>query len=87
MLGIGGTLTFKKSQPIRDAVAKIGLNNLILETDSPYLTPHPYRGKRNQPAYIKYIAEKLAEVLQEDLDVVADKTSHNAAVLLGWDDD
>ena len=87
MLGIGGPLTYKKNQPMRDAVAQIGLDALILETDSPYLTPLPYRGKRNQPAYIKYIAGRLAEILNEDLAKVADVTSRNAAKLFGWDND
>lgn len=79
-LGIGGVLTFKKSG--LDVVLKeIDLNNLILETDAPYLAPVPFRGKRNECSYLKYIAEKLAEVKAVSVQEIATITSQNAKKL------
>jgi len=81
-LGIGGVLTFKNSG-LDKTIAKIELQNLILETDSPYLAPAPFRGKRNESKYIVNIAEKLAEVQQIDIDHVARITTLNAKKLFG----
>ena len=79
-LGIGGVLTFKKSG--LDVVLKeIDLNNIILETDAPYLAPVPFRGKRNECGYLKYIAEKLAEVKAVSVQEIATITSQNAKKL------
>ena len=86
-LGIGGTLTYKKAQIIRDTVAEIGSDHLILETDAPYLAPQPHRGKRNEPAYIKFIADELSKILQEELENIAGETSCNAGILFRWLDD
>jgi TatD DNase family protein len=61
-LGIGGILTFKRSEELRATVAKVPLDRLLLETDAPYLAPEPYRGKRNEPAYVAYVAAWLAEL-------------------------
>lgn len=69
-LGIGGVLTFKTAEPLREAVRAVGLAHLVLETDCPYLAPIPYRGKRNEPAYIVRTANRLAEVLALPLDEV-----------------
>lgn len=79
-LGIGGVLTFKNSG-LADQIKKIGLEHIILETDAPYLAPVPYRGKRNQPAYIPLIAQKLAEVKGVSLDEIAEITTQNAKEL------
>ena len=79
LLGIGGALTFKSAQQIRDAVRTVGLQPLILETDCPYLAPVPNRGKRNEPAFVPLIAQRLAEELSEPLERVAEVTSANAA--------
>jgi TatD DNase family protein len=81
-LGIGGVLTFKNSG-LDKTIAKIKLQNLILETDAPYLAPAPFRGKRNESKYIVNIAEKLAEVQQIDIDHVARITTLNAKKLFG----
>jgi TatD DNase family protein len=62
LLGIGGVLTFKNAQTLRDAVLATGLEHILLETDCPYLAPVPYRGQRNEPAYAAATAEKLAEI-------------------------
>lgn len=76
-LGIGGVLTFKKAG--LDAVLKdIGLDYMVLETDAPYLSPTPFRGKRNESAYIRQIADKLASVKETPLEKVAEVTTSNA---------
>lgn len=75
---IAGPVTFKNGQSIRDAVAKIPLDRLVVETDSPYLTPNPYRGKRNEPAYVKFTAQKVAEVKGISFEVLAKATTENA---------
>ncbi|MBL7829542.1 MAG: TatD family hydrolase [Saprospiraceae bacterium] len=80
LLGIGGVLTYKKSG--LDATLKhIDINHLVLETDAPYLTPVPFRGKRNEPAYIIHVATKLAEIKNISLDKIFEITSQNAAQL------
>jgi TatD DNase family protein len=61
-LGLGGILTFKRSEQLRDTVRELPLERLLLETDAPYLAPEPFRGKRNEPAYVAYVAARLAEV-------------------------
>ena len=63
-VGINGIVTFKKSADIREAVKYIGLNNIVLETDSPFLTPEPYRGKVNEPAHIKEIAYFITDLVK-----------------------
>ncbi|KMJ55573.1 hypothetical protein AB685_26560 [Bacillus sp. LL01] len=59
------------------------MDRLLIETDCPYLAPHPYRGKRNEPAYVKLVAEQIAELKEVDLEVVANKTRENAKRLFG----
>lgn len=80
LLGIGGVLTYKKTN-LPEVVRAIGLENLVLETDAPFLAPEPYRGKRNESAYVRIIAEKLAQILETDLDTVAKITTQNALSL------
>ena len=77
LLGIGGTVTFKNSG-VAELVEQIPLSQIVLETDAPYLAPVPYRGKRNEPAYVRYVAEKVAEVKELDLDHVIEITTQNA---------
>lgn len=77
MLGIGGVVTYKNSA-MQKVVAEIGLDYLLLETDAPFLTPVPFRGKRNEPAYIPFIAEKIAELCNTTVIEVAEKTTRNA---------
>ena len=79
-LGIGGVVTFKNSG-LDKVIENIGLSSLVLETDSPYLSPVPYRGKRNVPAYTKLVADKIAALLNIPLQEVASKTSQNAEKL------
>ena len=86
-LGINGTVTHKKYQMLRDVLPGIGNRQLILETDAPYLTPHPHRGKRNEPAYLQLIIAELSRLLNMDTDTLSGITSDNAECLFGWDDD
>tara|TARA_B100001778_G_C18542853_1_gene609170 strand:- start:552 stop:1325 length:774 start_codon:yes stop_codon:yes gene_type:complete len=79
-LGIGGVLTFKNSN-LDKTIEKISLNHLLLETDSPYLTPSPYRGKRNESKYIIEIAEKLSKIKNCSMSKIADITTNNAKEL------
>lgn len=76
-LGIGGVVTYKKSE-LPEVLNSIPLEHIILETDSPYLPPVPFRGKRNESAYILHVAEKLAEVYEKSLGEIAKATSKNA---------
>ncbi|MFI5141830.1 MAG: TatD family hydrolase, partial [Bacteroidia bacterium] len=82
-LGIGGVITFKNSG-LDKAIENIDLKHLVLETDSPYLAPVPYRGKRNESAYIPLIAAKIAEVKKCSLLDVATATTTNAKEIFGW---
>jgi TatD DNase family protein len=80
LLGIGGVVTFKNSG-LDKVIANIGLSSVILETDAPYLAPVPYRGKRNEPAYTRLVAEKIASILNLSLEEVALTTTQNAEKL------
>ncbi|MCG8409905.1 MAG: TatD family hydrolase [Bacteroidales bacterium] len=79
-IGLGGILTFKNSG-LDKVVSDIDIKNIVLETDSPYLAPTPKRGKRNESAYIKYIANKLAEIKEISIKEVAEITTNNAEQL------
>lgn len=81
-LGVGGVSTFKNAG-VDKTVAKMPMEKLILETDAPYLAPVPHRGERNEPAFIKNIAEKLAKLKNLSLDEIAEKTTRNAFQLFG----
>ncbi|MDB4505779.1 MAG: TatD family hydrolase [Saprospiraceae bacterium] len=76
-LGIGGVVTFKKAG-LDKTMEDVPLENVVLETDSPYLSPSPYRGKRNESGYVKLVAEKLAAIKNRTLEEVAEITSKNA---------
>ena len=77
-LGFTGPVTFKKAQDLRNVVAETPLDRILVETDGPFLTPEPYRGKRNEPSYIPYIVEKIAEVKNLPIDEVGQATTENA---------
>lgn len=79
-IGIGGVLTYKKAS-IAETVRSIPLDRILLETDSPYLTPVPFRGTRNESSYVPYIAARMAELKDEDIDVIAATTTSNAQKL------
>jgi TatD DNase family protein len=80
-LGIGGVITFKTAVQVRDAMQSVGLERIVLETDCPYLAPVPYRGKRNEPAYIARVAGKLAELLHLPVEEVTRATVANTLAL------
>jgi TatD DNase family protein len=80
-LGIGGVVTFKTAEPLRAAIRTVGIDALILETDCPYLAPIPFRGKRNEPAFITKTLERVAEVLGRETAEVASITDRNARAL------
>jgi TatD DNase family protein len=82
LLGIGGVVTYKNSI-LPDVVREVGINNIVLETDAPYLTPVPHRGKRNESSYINIIAEKVAEILNIEKSIVAEVTTNNALSVFG----
>lgn len=81
-LGIGGVLTFKNSK-LPDAIKNISIDNMVLETDAPYLAPTPYRGKRNESSYIPLVAEKLAEIKQMPIEEIATITTRNSDKIFG----
>lgn len=80
--GIGGVVTFKKSR-LAEVVREMALEDILLETDCPYLTPAPHRGKRNEPAYVRFVCEKVAELKGMSPEEVADATTRNAERLFG----
>lgn len=77
-LGLGGVVTFKNAKKMKEVAIEIPLERIILETDAPYLTPVPFRGKENQPAYVKYVAEEIANLRGTTYDEVAEITTQNA---------
>ncbi|MDO7253184.1 TatD family hydrolase [Helicobacter cappadocius] len=81
--GIGGVSTFKNARKIVEILPKIPKNRILLETDAPYLTPHPHRGQRNEPSYISLIVTKLSEVLGMDTLDIEDLSTKNAYDLFG----
>lgn len=77
-IAIGGVVTFKNAKNIKDVAKEVPLDKLVLETDSPYLTPVPYRGKPNTPAYVKYVAEEISNLRATPLGEIIDITTTNA---------
>ena len=77
-LGIGGVVTFKNAVKMKEVVQAVPLEHILLETDAPYLTPVPHRGKENQPAYVKFVAEEIAKLKQINIDKVIEVTNDNS---------
>ncbi len=77
-ISIPGSMTFKNAEHLREIVKRIPLESLLVETDAPFLTPEPFRGKRNEPGYVRYTAEKLAEIKKVSFEKVAEVTTKNA---------
>ena len=82
-ISLGGPVTFKNAKKPKEVAKEIPLDQLLIETDCPYLAPHPYRGKRNEPAYVKLVAEQIAELKGISLDEVGKATTENAKKLFG----
>jgi TatD DNase family protein len=80
-ISFGGPVTFKNARQPKEVLAKVPLDRLLIETDSPYLTPHPFRGKRNESAYVKLVAEAAAEIRGMSFEELAHVTAKNAAEL------
>jgi TatD DNase family protein len=78
MISFTGNITFKNADELREILKCVRIDQLLLETDSPFLTPEPYRGKRNEPSYVKYVAEKIAKVHDLNIDEVGRITSFNS---------
>ena len=83
-IGVTGPVTFKNANRLRGVISKLPIEHLLIETDSPFLTPHPYRGKRNEPKYVKIIAEKVSEIYGMPTSEVEKITTRNAEKLFNW---
>lgn len=76
-ISFSGIVTFKNAKDLREVARRVPLENMLIETDAPYLAPVPYRGKTNQPGYVRHVAEEIARLKGVELDEVAQKTSDN----------
>jgi len=83
-IGITGPVTFKNAVDLREIVSAVPLDRLLIETDSPFLTPVPNRGKRNEPAFVRLVAEKISEIHHKSPEVVSEITAANARQLFQW---
>lgn len=77
-ISIPGSITFKNAERFREIVKRLPLESLLVETDAPFITPEPFRGKRNEPSYVKYTAQKVAEIKKISFEKVAEVTTENA---------
>ena len=82
-ISLAGPVTFKNARVPKDVAEKIGLEHLLIETDCPYLTPHPYRGTLNEPANVVYIAQEIAKLKNMEIESVASQTTFNAKKIFG----
>ncbi|UTR12432.1 TatD family hydrolase [Evansella sp. LMS18] len=82
-ISFGGPVTFKNAKETKETANEIPLERMLIETDAPYLAPHPYRGKRNEPAYVKLVAEEIARLKELSYEEVAHQTTKNAEKLFG----
>ncbi len=85
ILSFSGTITFKNASALRDAATVTPTENIVVETDSPFLTPHPHRGKRNEPAYVRHVADAIAALKGVPAEQADRALSANSARLFGWD--
>lgn len=86
VIGLGGPVTFRNAKTLHELAPQLDLDRLMLETDAPYLTPHPYRGKRNEPAYVAFICAHLAQLWQRSPAVIATQTTKVAYSFFGLED-
>ncbi|KQX57721.1 TatD family hydrolase [Paenibacillus sp. Root444D2] len=82
-ISFGGPVTFKNARQSKEVLAQVPLDRILIETDAPYLTPHPFRGKRNETGYVRLVAEMAAEIRGMTLEEIAEITTNNAIRLLG----
>jgi TatD DNase family protein len=85
-IGVAGPVTYKKADDLRQRLADLPLDRILIETDAPYLTPVPHRGKRNEPSFVRYIADRIGEIHSKHPEEVASRTGQNAARLFDWGD-
>ena len=85
-ISISGVVTFKKATELHEVAKVVPIEKLLVETDAPYLAPVPFRGKRNEPAYVRYVAEKIAELREQTFGEIALQTTKNANKLFGLED-
>jgi TatD DNase family protein len=85
-ISFGGPVTFKNAKKPKEVATELPLDKLLIETDCHYLTPHPFRGKRNEPGYVSYVAEQIAELKGITYEELADITTANAKKLFGIND-
>lgn len=83
-ISFSGVVTFKKTEDVRQAAKIVPKDKLLIETDAPYLAPEPMRGKENQPAYVKYVAQVLAQTREVSLEEIAQTTTENGLTLFKW---
>jgi TatD DNase family protein len=83
-IGFTGPVTFQNAPDLQRVVGLLPLDHMLIETDAPFLTPHPHRGKRNEPSFVRLVAEKIAQIHNLPFDVVADITTNNAGRLFNW---
>ena len=82
-IALGGVVTFKNAIKAKEVAKTIPLSHLVLETDSPYLTPVPFRGKENRPAYVRYVAEEIAQLREVNIEEIIETTTQNAEKFFG----
>lgn len=82
-IGVGGVVTFKNGRKLKEVVEAIPLENIVTETDAPWLAPMPYRGKRNESSYIKYVIEEIAKIKRIDIDTLSEVLYNNAVEIYG----
>ena len=85
-VGVTGPVTFPAADALRKIILHVPENRLLIETDAPFLAPQPRRGKRNEPAYVRWVVEKIAAVREETIDAIARATTENANRLFAWND-
>src|SRR5699024_3382439 len=85
-ISLGGTVTFKNAHEVKEVAKLIPLDRLVIATDAPFLAPHPNRGKRNEPAYVKLVAEEIARLREMDVSELAKVTTDNACRFFGISD-
>ncbi len=83
MISFGEPVTFKNARDLQQVAPLVPVDRLLIETDSPYLSPHPLRGKRNEPARVRLVAEKLAELRDVSVETISEQTTANACRLFG----
>lgn len=84
LLGISGSVTYKNATQLHKLIADLPLENVLVETDAPFLPPHPHRGQRNEPAYVRGVVDKIALIKGMSGEMVAETTTHNASRIFNW---